>query len=337
MSAETLEWLNANSLIGFTAERGKAWHYLEGYDNHFEGAIPVERVESLLAVPLVEATLTATLPDGTVVPIPEKKAIVRADTHHTTGIFGLGYTIHPYDEWLRQNLDTILSGGLQFGSAILLKEGGVAAVQVELPETRTADGSKGAEPVKHRPHVTAATSADGSMATVYMRGTRIWVCDNTLAYAMREKDALKVKVRHSSGSLARVGEIRMSLGLMVEEAGDEFDQMVRELTAQYVTDQKFAEVVQAYTGTGKDLPDGRSKTMAENKEKALLDLWRNDGRVAPWRNSAWGVLAAFNTADHHLFSQKGNVAKRAERNEIRFLNGDREQFDRNVLRLLETV
>jgi phage/plasmid-like protein (TIGR03299 family) len=337
VSAETLEWLNENSLIGFTAERGSAWHYLEGYDNHFEGAIPVERVESLLAVPLEAAAISATLADGRIIAMPDRQAIVRTDTGSALGVFKSGYKIHPYDEWLRQNLDLILDGGLQFGSAILLKGGAVAAVQVELPETRVATGGKGAEPVKHRPHVTAATSSDGSMATTYMRGTRIWVCDNTLAYAMREKDALKVKVRHSSQSLNRVGEIRMSLGLMVEEAGDEFDLMVRELTAQYVSDQKFAEVVKSYTGTDKNLPAGRSTSIAKNKEDALLNLWRNDERVAPWRNSAWGVLAAFNTADHHLFSQKGNVAKRAERNEVRFLSGDREQFDRNVLRLLETV
>jgi phage/plasmid-like protein (TIGR03299 family) len=336
MSAETLEWLNQNSLIGFTEERGKAWHYLEGYDNHFPGAIPVERVEQLLAVPLAEAALTATLPGGITIEVPDRKAIVRTDTQRVTGVFGLGYKIHQYDEWLRQNLDTILFGGLQFGSAILLKGGAVAAVQVELPETRIAQGGRGAEPVKHRPHVTAATSADGSMATTYMRGTRIWVCDNTLAYAMREKDALKMKVRHSSGSMARIGEVRTNLEIALDEAGDEFDVMVRELTEQYVSDQKFNEVVKAYTGVDK-AKEGRSKTIASNKETSLLTLWKSDERVAPWRNTAWGVLAAFNTADHHLFRSAGNPAARAERNEVRFLSGDREQYDRNVLNLLASV
>jgi len=339
MSAETLEWLNLNSLIGFTAERGKAWHYLEGYDNHFEGAIPVDRVESLLNIPLVEGPVTTHIElGGETIWIRDenRKAIVRTDTQTILGLFKSGYQIHQYDEWLRQNLDLILDGGLQFGSAILLRGGAVAAVQVELPETRVADGGKGAEPVKHRPHVTAATSSDGSMASTYMRGTRIWVCDNTLTYALGEKDALKVKVRHSSNSLARVGEVRRSLALEVESAGDEFDALVRELTERYVTDQKFGEVVKAYTGVDK-APEGRSKTIATNKQDALLTLWKDDERVAPWRNTAWGVLAAFNTADHHIFSQKGNVAKRAERNALRELSGDREQYDGNVLRMLETV
>jgi phage/plasmid-like protein (TIGR03299 family) len=340
MSAETMEWLEANSLIGFTAERGNAWHYREGADNHFEGAIPVERIERLLAVPLVSGTVSVTIYDDAGYPHmiedPTRQAIVRRDTGKVFNYFKGGYKIHQYDEWLRQNLDTILHGGLQFGSGILLRDGAVAAVQVELPETRIAEGGKGAEPVKHRPHVTAATSSDGSMATTYLRGTRIWVCDNTLAYAMREKSALKHKVRHSTNSLARIGEVRANLELEVEQAGEEFDLMVKELTEQYVSDQKFIEVVKAYTGVDK-APEGRSKTIAENKENTLLTLWNRDERVAPWANTAWGVLAAFNTADHHLFSQKGDAAKRTERNEIRAINGDREQFDGNVLRLLASV
>lgn len=336
MSAESLEWFTNNSLIGFTKERGKAWHYLEGNDNHFEGPIPIERVMQLLDVPLVEGTVNVTLPDGQVITADDRKAIARLDTGTVFGIFKNGYRIHQYDEWLRQNLDIILDGGLQFGSAILLRGGAVAAVQVELPDTRTASGGKGAEPVKHRPHVTAATSSDGSMSTTYLRGTRIWVCDNTLAYAMRETDALTRKVRHSANSLNRVSEIRAGLAIEVETVGEEFDAMVRELTEQYVTDQKFNALVKAFTGVEK-APEGRGKTIAENRERTLLDLWANDERVAPWKNNAWGVLAAFNTADHHLFSQKGDAAKRTERNELRALNGDREQFDSKILRMLAAV
>jgi len=339
MSAETIEWLNANSLIGFTAQRGNAWHYREGSNNHFEGPIPVERVMALLDVPLVEGTVSVTVndEDGNKVTIPadDRKAIVRLDTREVFEFFKGGYQIHHYDQWLRQRLDTLLHGGLQFGSAILLKGGAVAAVQVELPDTREAS-SRGAEPVKHRPHVTAATSSNGSMATDYWRGTKIWVCDNTLAEARSEKGALHHKVRHSRNSLARINDIRADLDLLVEETGDEFDNFIRELTAKHVSDQKFEEVVKAYTGVER-AQEGRSKSIAQNKQAALLDLWRNDERVAPWRNSAWGVLAAFNTADHHLLAQKGDVAKRVERNELRELTGDREKFDNNVLRLLETV
>ena len=48
MSKETMEWLNSNILVGFTAERGNAWHYradLQGTEpNHYEGAIPTDDI-----------------------------------------------------------------------------------------------------------------------------------------------------------------------------------------------------------------------------------------------------------------------------------------------------
>ena len=48
MSRETLEWLNENTLIGFTDKRGNAWHHRGGYDNHYPGGIPVEDVRKRL-------------------------------------------------------------------------------------------------------------------------------------------------------------------------------------------------------------------------------------------------------------------------------------------------
>jgi hypothetical protein len=52
MSRESLEWLNRNTLIGFTDERSKAWHYRaseQGSEpNHYPGAIPVADVKRRL-------------------------------------------------------------------------------------------------------------------------------------------------------------------------------------------------------------------------------------------------------------------------------------------------
>jgi hypothetical protein len=52
MSKETLQHLNANTLIGFTDKRGHAWHYRadeQGAEpNHYPGAIPLEDVQRRL-------------------------------------------------------------------------------------------------------------------------------------------------------------------------------------------------------------------------------------------------------------------------------------------------
>lgn len=339
MTTETLDWLADNSLIGFTEKRGNAWWdarggvTTDGIPNHFEGAVPIERVERLLEFELVKADLTATYLDDagvTAVQVAGRQAIVRKDTGAVFGVFSEGYKIHPPKEWCVANLDLILDGGLQVGSAVSLRGGARVAVQAELEETREA-----AEGVKHRPFLTAATSHDGSLATTYLTGTTVVVCDNTLSAALREKDAAKVKVRHSRNSLDRVGEIRESLGLIVEQVGDEFDAQVRELTSEYVSDSVWAAFVQAFSNpSGKEL-EGRSKTMADGKVAILNRLWNYDERVAPWKHSAYGVLSAVNTATHHEFGVKGMT--RAERNAERTIAGEWDDLDAKTLRLLASV
>ena len=332
MSAETIEWLNDNSLIGHTDKRGNAWHYREGSSNHFPGAVPADQVLRLLDVPLREATLTATVitDDGVqTIPIDDRKTIVRTDTGKAFGIFKQNYPIHGYQEWCMENLEEITGAGLDVGSAILLKEGAVAAVQAELEETREA-----AEGVKHRPFITAATSCDGSLATTYLLGTQIWVCDNTLSLALGEADALKVKIRHTANSLSRASSVKYELGFMVEQIGDAYDKEIGKLTSQYVSDETWNAFVKAYTGIQFAKP-GRSTTMAESKIITLNRLWRNDERVAPWKNSAYGVVAAVNTAVHHEFSIKG--MERVERNFLRTVEGDWANVDGGALKLLSQV
>lgn len=337
MSAETLDTLSKNTLIGYTSKRGTAWHWRAGADNHFENEVPMDRVLDLMSYPLVEASLTATWPtelgvrEGGTSPVEGKKAIVRADTGATLGIFGDGYKLHQPKEWLVDNLQILLDGGLKVGSATVLKGGAVVSVQAELEETREA-----IEGVKHRPFLTAATSHDGSLSTRYMVGTQVVVCDNTLAVALKEKDRLEHRIRHTSGSMSRVGEIRQALGLTVEQVGDQFDAQVRALVSQHVTDEKWDEFVKAFTGIEKaEEKGGRGHTMAQNRVDILNNLWFNDERAAPWKNSAWGVLAAANTASHHEFSVR--TSNRLERNEMRTLRGEWDTYDANVLQLLSRV
>ena len=141
------------------------------------------------------------------------------------------------------------------------------------------------------------------------------------------------KVRHTSQSLGRIGEVRANLGLVAEQVDGEFDKEFRELVSEYVTDAKFNEIVKAYTGVDK-AKEGRSKTIAENKVGVLNNLWRNDERAASWRNSMYGVLATFNTAHQYEFgADKGRV----ERNQRQLIDGTREKFDANILELARSI
>lgn len=335
MSAETQEWLSNNTLIGFTAKRGNAWHHREGDSNHFEGAIPRERALELLSYPLElgqpHVTVSTIGDDGVTVrdfKADKRVAVVRMDTGEVFGFFTEGYPIHPPAEWCLENLDLMLHGGLSIGNVVVLKGGRVAALQAELEETRT-----GPEGIEHRPFLTAVTSHDGSLATTYLTGTQVVVCDNTLSAALNEGGRRQIKIRHTSKSALRLGEARAALHLEVEAVGDDFDRQVRALLDDTVSDARWKEFVDAYTGQ-QVAKEGRSRTIAQNKAGQLNQLWNNDVRVNPWKGSAYGVLAAVNTAEHHIF---GSDKDREERNQSRLVKGEWDSIDAKTLKVLATV
>lgn len=74
-------------------------------------------------------------------------------------------------------------------------------------------------------------------------------------------------------------------------------------------------------------------TLADKKRMELLALYRNDTRVAPWAGTAFGVMQAFNTWEHHVKPTRGTT-ERAERNMIATINGNTTKADQDVLALL---
>jgi phage/plasmid-like protein (TIGR03299 family) len=334
MSRETLTWLNENTLIGFTEKRGRAWHYRQGSDNHFTGPVPVEDVRKRLfdweaveqPVILGETVTDADGDPSLVFPgqlIPGRKAIVHPVTGHVFAVVTDSYQIHQYNQWLIDNVETILDDDLQIGSAGLLRRGGVAWVQVEMPETiETPEG------VRFRPFLLASTSLDTSISTRYGQAVTATVCDNTLNIA-RGEDGPQLTIRHSSKSLGRLSEVRDALGI-VYTAADEFSRQVADLTATEFTPRNFWDLM----NTEVQLPDKKKAAGAYNaakeKREFLWDLYRFDARVAPWTGTAFGAWQAFNTYEQHENKLGKNVV-RAERNMWRAVKGDTAKADTRVL------
>lgn len=263
--------------------------------------------EAVSSTVYVESPLT-----GGLVDVPGRQAIVRGDTGQVMGIFTDSYQPHPYVEWLINTVAAVLDDELSIGSAGLLKGGAVAWVSVEVPENLTIP-----EGVEFRPHLLAATSFDGSMATTFKRAVTNVVCDNTMAAGLAEAGQ-QVKIRHSRHSRLRIGEARQALNIVYEIA-DDFAAEVSRLCRTPVSDSEW----NAFLDTHAPRPEeaGRSRTIAENRRDALTRLWSHDIRVAPWRNTAWGVVQAVNTFTHHEQTIRGAV--RAERNMLRAVTGRR--------------
>lgn len=335
MSKETISWLNLNTLIGFTEKRGHAWHYKAAEqgseNNHYIGAIPVADVERrLFNWTAVEGQLTATALTETGVIVTrdeDRKAIMRSDTGAILGIFKNGYEPHQYTEWLLNTVASILDDSLSIGSAGLLKNGAVAWVSVEVPDTIVTPSG-----VSFRPNLLACTSFDGSVATTFKRCITNTVCDNTMSAALREQGET-FKVKHTRYSGMKLMEAREALSVLhgIEET---FAAQVEELTNTTVTDRQWNAFLDSLVPS-KPTDSKRSLTMATNKREAISLMYDHDTRVAPWRGTAWGVVQAVNTFTHHGGIVRG--ADRAERNMLRAVTGGVDTLDSSTLDTLMAV
>ncbi|MEV5896686.1 DUF932 domain-containing protein [Nonomuraea fuscirosea] len=335
MSAETLTWLNQNTLIGFTTRRGTAWHYRASKQgdepNHYPGQIPVEDVKRrLFHWEPVEGTIETTYlsADGvTRLTDSTRKAIIRPDTGRILGVFKQGFRIHEYKRWLVDHIETILDDDLSIGSAGLLKDGAVAWVQVEVPDTCTTP-----EGIAFRPFLSAATSLDGSLSSTYQTGAQLIVCDNTLSAALASNNVKRVRVKHSRRSLDHVVDVRDALGIL-HQIADGFATEVSRLCQVEVSRPRWNAFLDRHVPVPPE--HGRSRAMAENKRQALANLWNHDPRVSPWKGTAFGVVQAVNTFTHHEQTVRG--AARAERNMHRMVTGGVDELDLATLHTLEKV
>lgn len=341
MSRETIDWLNTNTLIGFTEKRGHAWHYREGSNNHYPGSVPMEDVkrrlfnwsaeERPLYVPATLGEITNKPLDyqPQTVEVPDFKAITRSDNGEVLGIFKDGYQPHQYAEWLLKNVATILDADLSIGSAGLLRGGRQAWVSVETPDTITTP-----EGVAYRPNLLAVSSFDGTLATTYKPVVTNVVCDNTMAAGLREAGP-QFRVKSTKNSLGRLTDAREALGI-VHSIADDFAAEVERLSAQEFTDRQFARLVEDLTPYDPNAKSTRGETMAMNKRDKLHELWSSDERVVQWRGTAYGAWQAVNTYQTHESPFKGG--NRAERNMVRVVTGQTEKHDTDtVARILAMV
>lgn len=329
MSQETSEWLNTRTLVGYTEQRGHAWHYRESLQgdepNHYPQEIPVDDLlRRLFDFEVVEVPLTYEF-NGEHFDT-DRKLMVADDNGDLLGVFKQGYVGHDYKEWLIDRVGSLIDDDLNIGSAGLLKKRAQAWVSIEMPENMTAEG------VEFRPHLIACTSFDGSLATTYKRAIQFVVCDNTLAAGLGEAGQV-FKVRHSRYSNDRITDVRDALAI-VHTMGEDFAEELAALASWKVSDKAFERHVELMVP--KPQEEGRSMTTATKKQNQIIQLWREDERVAPWRGSALGVVQAYNTWNHHMQGVRGE-ASRAQRNMENVINGRFATQDAKVLTVLSEV
>lgn len=334
MSRESMEWLNLYTLIGFTDKRGNAWHYrreLQGIEsNHYVGPIPPDDViRRLFNWQPMEREMFMRRASGEYIVVPGRKLIVRSDNDIVLGAFKDGYQPHPYDQWLLENIATIIDDELGIASAGLLRNGGQAWVSVEVPDTvETPEG------VEFRPNLTATSSCDGTIATTFFRHRIDIVCDNTRDIGIRQGRDQQYKVKHTKYSNMKIMDAREALQI-VHKMTEEFSQEIAALCAWKVSDDQFMKHLQIMVPINDELSKA-GITKAENKRNEITVLYKSDPRVAPWTGTAFGVSAAYNTWRQHFAGVRKGVPRQV-RNMENLLAGKTAAEDGKVLEVLASV
>lgn len=359
MSAETIEYLNANTLIGFTESDGNAWHWDGITQNQYPGAIPVDDIEARLfnwraefRTPMFDpeppSSITDDTPslvhwDGDLVTDPATSAVVRVNPDGTLKVFNYvtdTYRIHQYPEWLLHNVANLVdqsSGELDFGSAVLLKDGAVAAVQVRPPEmVRIGDD-------QYLKYILAVTSHNSQIATTYKVVYQRVVCDNTLDIAMTENSP-QFRVKHTTNSSLLVAEARQALDIMFTGMTQFDTEIERLMNTQFTTNQFAGAIRFMWPQPEVDLdPEGNvSNQRAINNWDRRFDelwaMWNTDPRVGTYKNTAWGGLMAFNTWNQWGMAEREtnsrDIADVKHSQFVGTITGDIAQDDRKWIRAM---
>lgn len=349
MGLETMEWYNTMILVGQAGQRGKAWHYkkeAQGTEpNHYDGFIPVDDIRRRLfnfeavsypvfyRVPCELGDADGVTEDGApfrYIQAQDRQAIAQ-DTkpENLFNIFKGGFQPHQFDGWLVGGLQNLVDDSeVGFGSAGLLKNGAVAFVTIEMP-----DSVEVIEGFPVRSHILATTSHNGQYATTFKAVDTFVVCDNTHASALGETGS-EYKLRHTKYSNMKLQSARDALGIIhrgMEASATEIQNLVN----WEVSAKDFAKVMDILCPIP-NLDDSTQTavTRAENKRGQIIGMYNHDERVSPWNGTALGVLQAFNTWEHHV---NGKANNRVERNMLNIISGKTDKADAKVLDTLRLV
>lgn len=330
MSAETQNWLDNYVLLS-----GTAWHRTNtDHINTFNGGIPLEAAkerlfgwEPVLAplkvdVPMGEDTITITDNDRQVVARPAFGGLDPA----VMGVFKSGYDHMGYEKSLLDPISNLLGDDILLSSAGLLRNGGQAWAQVALTQEHFVND------VEFRPFLTLSDSMNGTLANSAITGAIAVVCDNTLSMALAGKSSV-YKIKHTKNSRFKIETAAEALGIL-HSVADDFTAGIEALTSFKVSDAEWEKFLDEYAPLNNEMT-GRAQKFAETKRDELWVMYEKDARAAQWKGTAYGVLAAANTYQHHKSIVRG--ASREERAFASMVANEWESFDSDVIGSLSKV
>lgn len=344
----------AHALIGNTDKRPHWIGKTDGTLPTYPGPIPVAEVErrlfnweaisvptgNFIPVRVEDADLLIPTKDGKgSIPVKaavnhDAQAIVRSDDFTELGRFTTSYRIHDYKQWLIGIVSEILGDNMSILSALTLKNGAQAAIEVGFDEV-LHDSTSGME---FWPFILVYTSMDGSLATTFSAYSRMLACDNMFRAISRNAAAAgrQSKFRHTINSVTdnAMRGMHSTMGLLEQQA-DDMVSYVNRLAAIPMSRPQWLKVIDIIDPLPDEDATKAKLTKTENRRDRLDAMYMESDMVAPWIGTAFGGLQAVSSFQHNEASVRG--ASRLERVYDRTIRGDMAESDMRTLQAMSTV
>ena len=290
-----LSFVGGKAEMFYVASEGQPWH---GHGTPVDQALTAEEAlhASGLAAPVWSLPVFAQAPDGTMIPIPDRRANVRSDNRDVLEVVSDHYRIIQASEQF-SILDALTgeAGGLRYHTAGAFGKGERQWILATLPG---AVRIKGTDDVLGK-YILAYNSHNGtSKFRILPTAIRV-VCWNTASAALRRGQDDGIAIGHWGDPAAKIDEARRVLGL----ASDYFDAFGEgaDLLASISPD---TDTVRRYFEAALPAEDKSEAAISKAKRNhlALIGLFEA-GRGQDMKGIKGTLWAAYNAvtefADHH--------------------------------------
>jgi phage/plasmid-like protein (TIGR03299 family) len=215
----------------------------------------------------------------------------------------VGKKYRPFqNEALFEFADNILDGGASWESAGSIKDGRVVFGSMVIPREFILD-PQGAND-KTVTYLLVHTAHDGSSSVqANITPVRV-VCQNTLNMALNGSKQ-SFKIRHTSGTQARVDEARRVLGLTFGHM-DNFEVIARQLFEVEIDNKRFHEIISAVYPMPDSSAGKASLTKWESKVDLITDIYHQSPTMTNIKGTAWGALNAMTERIDYFRSARTN-------------------------------
>lgn len=293
------------SLASFVSARESAWHKLgTTLESTFDAETALSTAH-LAGWDVRKSPAVTILPDGSILPIEGKFAIIRNNPFVEGKVDGLGVVGNHYEPVQNEQHVDLLNAlvdesGAHFETAGSLRGGREVFVTMRMPETIKVGGI---DPVDL--YLIARNSHDGSSSFEFLVSPVRVVCANTLSMATKSAKA-SFKARHvAGGARAAIQTARETLGLTFAYM-ESFEAEVAKLIDAEYTDQQFTRLAASLYPT----PENAKDVAAENARihrANITKLWRGSPTMKEIAGTRWAAYNAVTEYVDHVIDQRGKA------------------------------